>query len=356
MSKVTERIIGLDLLRCSLMLLGPIFHTGLLFSSDDTLLPAFNIEIQELSSIATPFRMDLFFFISGYLTFLILDKKDIEPFRNGRVRGLFVPSMFATVIILPLTNIIYSAFSTDNMFHFHHIWFLIVLCIFNLLPYYFPDIYINITSRLAKLNYFKIISFYVISAVLMWKVNIEILKLSVFENEQLTDFLYTFIIFPIKYYLPFIAGSVIYAKGSKFKITTTNLLVTVALYLITYISYITIQNTTYKSLVFLNYTTLMGMAIILSVVLFFFFKNIKLSPTKWLSFVTQSALTFYLLHQLFVFLLGGIVSHKIENHYYLYLMICSLTYVISFLSYVLIRKNDLLQKLFGIRKFSKPFT
>lgn len=355
MNNKSQRLYGLDMLRCILMLIEPIIHTGQLFIADLTLLPMVDKTIEKLTFFTHPFRMDLFFFISGYFTSLVLESKGIAKFRTTRVAGLYIPTVFAFLIILPITNILVVEFSNDKTFHFHHLWFLVVLGVMSLFPYASPNLYAKLTNTLSQQKNYKLLILFAICYIIAWGVRLSFFKWSAFKHEINKEVLALLFFHPLKYCLPFVAGSIVYKKALNLTVTKIQLLLMTILYLITYWITTALPNggdLYSKGLGLFYQVILTAVAILLSIYLFFFFMNLRLKPTKLLAFVTKSALTFYLVHQLFVFIFGLLIKDRIEDKYYTFFIICILTYIFSFAAYYFFSKNSTLRMLLGIRGLS----
>lgn len=342
---------GLDLLRCILMLIGPIIHTGQLFNEDFNLMPLNNRTIEESTFFTHPFRMDLFFFISGFFTSLVLEKKGKEGFRRTRVMGLYIPSAFAFLTILPLTNLLFIHFSSGGTFYFHHLWFLIVLGGISLFPYFAPRLYSRLSEFLSQLEVYKILGLFVVLYVINWGIRIAFFKWIAFDNPIAKETFALLLFLPLLYFLPFVSGSAVYKKALQLTITKFQLAALIAIYMFMYwlSTVFPYGGDLYaKGLGLIFQLLLMLSAIALAICLFFFCMNLKLKPTKLLAFVTKSALTFYLIHQPFVFLFAILIRDRLHNSYYTFFVICLLTYIFSFTFYYCCSKNRFMRKALGI--------
>lgn len=351
METKTDRMYGLDLLRCILMLIGPIIHTGQLFNADFNLMPLSNRTIENFTFLTHSFRMDLFFFISGFFTSLVLEKKGIAYFRRSRTSSLYIPSAFSLLTILPVTNILYIYFSKGETFHFHHLWFLIVLGGISLYPYFAPRLYSRLSEFLSQLKVYKILVLFVVLYLVNWGLRNAFFKWIAFDNPIAKETFALLLFLPLLYFLPFVFGSAIYKKALLLTITKFQLAGSMIIYILVYwlSTAFPYEGDLYaKGLGLIAQLLLMVSAIALSICLFFFCMNLNLKPTKLLAFVTKSALTFYLIHQPFVFLFAILIKDKLNNAYFTFFVICLLTYIFSFGFYYCCRKNRYLRKVLGI--------
>ncbi|WP_323844144.1 acyltransferase family protein [Microbulbifer magnicolonia] len=129
--QLAVRLHHLDLLRASMMFLGVLVHAS--HADYDT--GTFEI----IRFMSDSFRMACFFIISGYFSAMIFARKDINNFYIKRLPLLFVPAVFCTAILVPITNswmdLYFARGESGNAFvagWMGHAWFLYVLLIFTL--------------------------------------------------------------------------------------------------------------------------------------------------------------------------------------------------------------------------------
>ncbi len=132
------------------MLLGIPYHAARMFSSDWG--PPQGVTSRFCEVVAqsiTEFRMPAFFLIAGYFASMLLSRSDRDDWLRGRIIRLGIPLITATIIIIPLQLIVYSAQSsidiaglqsnwinrihTPSQTWISHLWFLDDLIIYSIL-------------------------------------------------------------------------------------------------------------------------------------------------------------------------------------------------------------------------------
>ncbi|MBP7281743.1 MAG: acyltransferase family protein [Leptospiraceae bacterium] len=174
-----KRLFYLDNLKTFALLLGVLFHTSIVYApnigyaikSDDT-----NFFFNIVTHLIHVFRMPLFFFLSGFFSYMVLNNKGGRIFTFSRIERMFAPMLIGLVFFSPVQyylvynkthspisfwNYFFLFFSPEE-FDFSHIWFLVYLSIYSFLllinykfqvtknVFYYSRFYIQ--SRFAKLN------------------------------------------------------------------------------------------------------------------------------------------------------------------------------------------------------------
>ncbi len=89
-----NRLTGLDLLRSIIMIFGPVFHASMLYNGawgfDYQLYK--NPWIVDALNLTHPFRMELFFMISGFFSSLLIARKGSEHFIESRIKRVLKPT------------------------------------------------------------------------------------------------------------------------------------------------------------------------------------------------------------------------------------------------------------------------
>lgn len=130
------RIVGLDAMRALLLSYGVLVHT-----SNVKLEPIFTF-VEQSSGL---FRMNAFFFLSGLLTALTMDRLPLNQWLRGRLLALGVPLAFGLAVLNPLFFLVQNeapktsfmiGFVARNHFDgYLHLWFLFSLIVFTLIAY-----------------------------------------------------------------------------------------------------------------------------------------------------------------------------------------------------------------------------
>ena len=149
--KESSRLFYLDNLRSTALVLGLVFHAAIVYG--DTIGYAIKSSKRHIAYDLFCywihcFRMPLFFFLSGYFSKLILEKKGIESFLDSRLKRILVPSLVGIIALAPIQYYIEflnannyipfleyypKFFFTQGEFALSHIWFLVYLFFYSLL-------------------------------------------------------------------------------------------------------------------------------------------------------------------------------------------------------------------------------
>lgn len=347
-----NRMYGLDLLRAFLMFFGPIVHVGQIFSKEYIIIPEQNIYIRVISSFASPFRMELFFVLSGFFSSLVIEKKGIEYFKWRRKNNLFLPLFFALLVVIPLTNLFFydhiDSFSSLYM-NIHHIWFLLSLGLITIFVIFFIDeinLYIKIINKFPKKKVIIIFAILYSGLFLLRFYFYDFNFPSVF-NLVIDNFL----LLPLIYLVPFLLGMIVYKWNLNFNLNFNYFLFSLFLYTLVFIF---VQYIKYTYALTVEHKILLKSIVVISSSLlmfytFFYFKTLKIKKSSYLTFLTKSAMPFYLVHQFVVFALAVFLKNKIQNDLILFLFLCTLTYIISFVFSYVVLKNRVLKIIFGVR-------
>ena len=145
-----KRLFYLDNLKTFALLLGVLFHTSIVYA------PNIGYAIKSgdlhyffsiLVHLIHLFRMPLFFFLSGFFSYMVLDKKGGKNFTLSRMERMFAPLLVGLFLFAPVQYYLvynqthdpisflnyYPKFFTFAEFDFSHIWFLVYLFIFSFL-------------------------------------------------------------------------------------------------------------------------------------------------------------------------------------------------------------------------------
>ncbi|GBF40778.1 acyltransferase [Leptospira ellinghausenii] len=144
------RLIYLDNLRSFALLLGIVFHSAIVYASDIK----YAIQTEERSEILSyfcywihSFRMPMFYMISGFFSAMVIEKKGTSFYLDGRLRRVFIPTIFGLVFLAPIQYFLMEKLNSPNLsllefltlfftkdkFQHSHIWFLVDLFLFSMI-------------------------------------------------------------------------------------------------------------------------------------------------------------------------------------------------------------------------------
>jgi len=342
----TERNIGLDLLRPILMLFGPIYHASLMMGTGWVYQADYQDSewIKNIFSITHPFRMELFFLISGYLSALVLDRKGINYYKESRKRYIFIPTISSMVIILTIALLINYYILGYFNFNFQHIWFMISLSMISIFYLQWGTQTINLIKNTNKISISLILL-----VILFYVAGDYVFRRAAEMLPSLPEkIIVAFIVNPLYYILPSILGSVLYYK--RFNVPT---LLKWASALLFVAFYITETKINIKEVYLPAKIAFKAVYIIAtSIFIYSIFElacNIKIKSNNVLRFLMASALTIYLIHHPLIILNGYLFNGLISDSLLYFTTVLIFTYAESFLFYLAIRNIKLFRFLFGLK-------
>lgn len=341
-SIMTQRLWGLDLLRSIILLFGPTYHASMLIEGAFGFHGYFekNTILINLLHITNPFRMELFFIISGFFAALIYTKKGKEHYIKSRKNKILRPTFYSIVFITPITAfIIYYIIGYKNISYvisYRHVWFLVTLSIISLLSFAIMDKVNKLACKISKTEIIKNIFLY-LSTLFILSLTFKFLSII----PKLTigkDINYLLQITPtIKYLGSFLCGILIYKSNQK--IQNKPIYIGFILYIIWYIIKISILN--YETYKHLNFILEAFFATIFSLSIFFYFRNIDIENIKHINTIrkfSSIALPFYLIHLPILIFISYLLYNicNIHNEFIftiiVIIMTISITYLLSNLS------------------------
>ena len=143
-----KRLFYLDNLKTFALLLGVLFHTSIVYAPSI----GYAIKSDELSYFFTilvhlihVFRMPLFFFLSGFFSYMVLNKHGGRNFTFSRFERMFAPLLVGLFFFSPVQYFLvynqkqspisfweyYPRFFSTEEFDLSHIWFLVYLFLYS---------------------------------------------------------------------------------------------------------------------------------------------------------------------------------------------------------------------------------
>lgn len=152
------RLVYLDNLRACLMTLGLVLHTCAAFSPSQYWIVSYYTSlpwVDTVNAFIHLFRMPLFYIISGYFAFLLLERQSIKSFVYTKLCRIAIPFICVLLLInwpqhVLIANLITS--STDWQVKSHslvgHLWFLVNLLFYFLLYVLFHGFVVKLSKAL----------------------------------------------------------------------------------------------------------------------------------------------------------------------------------------------------------------
>lgn len=343
------RFYGLDTLRALMMLLGVVVHAAYFFtvSASEKYIELYDTSllISYLQFFLSSFRMETFFILCGFLSGMVLIKKDRKYYIKNRIDRVLIPLITGILLIsVPFILLTEENFTLKNIIL--HFWFLITLLIFSGIS--ITDRYQNI---LKSINLISILILYLIVTL----ISIPFIIITKYLPPIINDLNFIFIYKTI-YYIPyFTIGYYLYIHKDKnyfsilrkpaFLIAASSLVVTTALQLATYHQYDFI-NTFYFKVLNISINNILSLS--LSLYIFIFFLSIGKSSSKTTKFLIDSSLVVYMVHYPIIFLIEP-YAQNFKSSVYSFFFICTLTFIISFLIFKILKIFKITRFLFGIK-------
>lgn len=344
-----NRLTGLDLLRSIIMIFGPVFHASMLYNGawgfDYQLYK--NPWIVDALNLTHPFRMELFFMISGFFSSLLIARKGSEHFIESRIKRVLKPTFWAVIITLPIiASEMYFLFGDRRLgdyLSYKHLWFLIVLSQISLLLMSAPDkintLARNLADTLNKMRWVSVFTLFltvIYASVALSKAVSMFLPRAFLSITQLAATLQ---------YLPFfMAGMILFFV--KKNIAAKSALFLVLLYFIWFLA-----NVYFDGKHKLTFKVAEVVAVLsVCMALFFIFKNLKIKQSTAITALSKLALPFYLTHLPILIFLGWLGSeYEISRNPLLFLSyVVTLNVVVSFIASVSIRKSPVISRFLGL--------
>ncbi|HHL1541748.1 TPA: acyltransferase family protein [Klebsiella pneumoniae] len=354
---LAKRNVGLDFFRAIIILEGVLYHASRSLPNGEYwyyLSPRQTPEIfVSLMYLIHSFRMEVFFFISGLFSALILERKGNSFFLRNRLKRVLIPLISAFLFIPGVMYIISLEISGGEVdlnnlfasyFYVHHLWFLISLSAMSfLVPVKFNFMVAKLSRRLS-LPSIIILMFFLGNSIF-------------FIKYLLKDANPSLSIIPVtlRFFVYYLAGFSLYVnrdKVTKYKqcklmnafTTLTISIIVMALF------YIVIH---YKIEGVAKYIPVIisgFLSATLSFWVVFFFEEMKIKPNKFINGIINSALVIYIIHYPAVVSLSYFLDKIIPKEASITYVFsnCAISILISFSFYLIIRKKPVLSAMFGL--------
>jgi len=361
-SFLSNRNIGLDLLRAGLILEGVLLHASRSLPSDNTWLYVAEREASPLFtallSLIHTFRMEVFFFLSGMFSALIILRKGQAFFTDNRRKRVFLPLITAYIFIPPLmfvveglmnNRVIDLAGALHSYSKVHHLWFLASLSIMSLVV---PNAFYNWASRMfGKLPLPALMAVLVILGNACF-----VLKFVLKDHGDFVD------IIPVtaRFLVYYTAGYALYVNRERIAHYANNFLMNgwligalaIAMWLGFYAVELGMLKGPMKYL-----PTLAGsvLSVMLSYWLVFTFERVHVKENRLLTSIVDSALIIYLLHYPVVIIFSWLLDSWLPaNWSIIYVLIdFAIGMAASAICYMIIKRSRVASMLFGLKPKAK---
>ncbi|QDY43880.1 acyltransferase family protein [Candidatus Pantoea soli] len=363
-SFLSSRNIGLDLLRAGLILEGVLLHASRSLPGENGWYYVAQRDPSEiftaLLSMFHTFRMEVFFFLSGMFSALIILRKGQKFFSDNRLKRVFIPLVSAWLFIPPLMYFIAGQMNQtpytfagwlNSYTMLHHLWFLVSLSVMSLaIP---PGFYQWSARQLGKMSLPALIATLVILGNACF-----VLKFMVKGRGELVEL----IPITLRFLVYYTAGYALYINREKIAHYTRSKLMngwlvgalTLAVWAACY--YVAHNHITGVA----KYISVMMGSVLsamLSYWLVFTFERIQVKENRVLTAIVDSALIIYLLHYPVVISFSWLLDVWLpDNFSVLYVLFdFAVGIALSGLCYMLVKRSRLASFMFGLKpKDKKP--
>lgn len=355
-----KRDYGIDLLRCILLFFGPLFHVGMLLVPTKTTVSVDSAMIYAWSSVLNPFRMEYYFAISGYFTFFLIKEKGLDYFKSSRKKNLYLPTLFALVSILPLTNFVANFYYVIPGYSAHHVWFIISLSIISIFCTFFAEKFVRFIEFIDRFSFKGVFALFLFLYSVCYI--FYLFTYRIFDEGLVHEIVINILLLPCIYFVPFLFGAYLNKhvfKPMPIRILYKNVVVAITLYLIIYFIWSQLKGVNYdnnKELRLIGRLLILLASAFLMKYTFDLFRSLKLDNSRVLSFLVKGAMPFYLIHHIFVLFFTGVLMGYISSPSLFFFCVLGLTYIFSLIFTFLVLQWNFSRKLFGIKPKEQPCT
>ncbi|MCA1177955.1 MULTISPECIES: acyltransferase family protein [unclassified Pantoea] len=361
-SFLSSRNIGLDLLRAGLIIEGVLLHASRSLPGENSWYYTAQRDPAELFTallgLFHTFRMEVFFFLSGMFSALIILRKGQRFFITNRRKRVLVPLITAYIFIPPLMYAVGGMIDNkmltwegclESYGVMHHLWFLISLSIMSLL---IPIAFYDWSAR-----QFGRLSLPVLMALLIALGNVGfMLKFLVKEHGDFAELL------PItaRFLVYYAAGYALYVNREQISRYANSKLMNgwvigALMALVWFGFYVVAHFHVDNALKYLPVLVGSVLSVMLSYWLVFTFERIQVKENRLLTAIVDSALIIYLLHYPVVVVSAWLIDDWLPaNLSVSYVLLdCLIGIVVSAMFYWCIKRSRLASWLFGLKPKAK---
>jgi glucan biosynthesis protein C len=366
-----QREFFLDSIRAYLMLLGIPFHISLIYSSHiwavNSAVPSDGLTI--FNDFIHAFRMQVFFVISGYFSYMLYERYDSQKWLKVRLERVAIP-LAAAFPLITLPQLYFLMKFTDKFSNWDqlglyqkinitvwemvsHLWFLLTLVILTSICFYlFKSIKAiknnrisaikNKTNSLGKLSIIFLIIGFIYATFNR--------AIYIFAPDLLSNGAFNFVIMQTLFYLPFFVIGAFAYKFTWLKelfIKPSAWAGVASLFL--FVAYMFNQHVNTPQLYSMELdaiiTSLLG---ILMVNVVFSFSHYVLNfQSPWITYLVNSSLFIYLVHHPLTLIYGAFITPKINNDWVGFLLGLVFVFGIAFMLYEIHKRIPILRFLFS---------
>ncbi|MGO2570601.1 MAG: glucans biosynthesis protein MdoC, partial [Serratia proteamaculans] len=333
-----QREFFLDSIRAYLMLLGIPFHLSLIYSSHawavNSATPSFSLTV--LNDFIHAFRMQVFFVISGYFSYMLYERYERHKWLKVRLERVAIPLLSSIPLItVPqffmlkyFTNKLngwenFSLYQKINVTVWElvsHLWFLLTLTLLTTLCFYLFKKIKAIKSNtlpypINKMTGLGNISLLFLIYALFYSAAHRIIL--IFAPHLLSNGLFNFVVMETMFYLPFFilgayAFKYVWLKEIFLKPSLWSLLGSLLLFIAYMLNQKYLAHSSYMFELEVVIKTLLG--ILMANVVFSFGHNLLNYHSPRITYLVNASLFIYLVHHPLTLIYGAFVTPYIDNN------------------------------------------
>lgn len=366
-----QREFFLDSIRAYLMLLGIPFHLSLIYSSHawavNSATPSFSLTV--LNDFIHAFRMQVFFVISGYFSYMLYERYERHKWLKVRLERVAIP-LLSSIPLITVPQFFMLKYFTDKLngwenFSLYqkinvtvwelvsHLWFLLTLSLLTTLCFYlFKKIKAIKSSTLPfPINKMtglgNILLSFLIYALCYSAAHRIIL---IFAPHLLSNGLFNFVVMETMFYLPFFilgayAFKYVWLKEIFLKPSIGSLLGSLLLFIAYMLNQKYLAHSSYMFELEVVIKTLLG--ILMANVILSFGHNLLNYHSTRITYLVNASLFIYLVHHPLTLIYGAFVTPYIDNNLLGFLVGLVFVFSAAFFLYELHKRIPLLRFLFS---------
>ncbi|CAI0769243.1 glucans biosynthesis protein MdoC [Serratia quinivorans] len=366
-----QREFFLDSIRAYLMLLGIPFHLSLIYSSHawavNSATPSFSLTV--LNDFIHAFRMQVFFVISGYFSYLLYERYERHKWLKVRLERVAIP-LLSSIPLITVPQFFMLKYFTDKLngwenFSLYqkinvtvwelvsHLWFLLTLSLLTTLCFYLfkkikaiksntPPYPINKMTELGNISLFFLIY------ALFYSAGHRIIL--IFAPYLLSNGLFNFVVMETMFYLPFFilgayAFKYVWLKEIFLKPSVWSLLGSLLLFIAYMLNQKYLAHSSYMFELEVLIKTLLG--ILMANVVFSFGHTLLNYHSPRITYLVNASLFIYLVHHPLILIYGAFVTPHIDNNLLGFALGLVFVFSCAFALYELHKRVPLLRFLFS---------
>ncbi|MFN3068777.1 glucans biosynthesis protein MdoC [Serratia sp. ASV30] len=366
-----QREFFLDSIRAYLMLLGIPFHLSLIYSSHswavNSATPSFSLTV--LNDFIHAFRMQVFFIISGYFSYMLYERYDSHRWLKVRLERVAIP-LLSSIPLITLPQFFLLKNYTDKLTGWDdftpyqkinvavwelvsHLWFLLTLCLLTCACFYLFKKIKAIKTPMApqpinKMTNLSNISLWFLLYAFIYCVFHRIILIT--APHLLSNGLFNFVVMETLFYLPFfIAGAYAFKypwlKAVFLKPSWPAVLGSLLLFVAYMLNQKLLAHSSFGFELEIMIKAVLG--VLMANVVFAFGHALLDFHSPRITYLVNASLFIYLVHHPLTLIYGAFMTPLIDNNLLGFLLGLVFVFACAFLLYELHKRIPLLRFLFS---------